>query len=100
MERERIVFARGVVQEDPGADVAEAAINVGRKVSSEFYTYMTRRITAVPLLKRRRWVRNSSVSSAVGSDPVIPRSRAEKKAVGKRMLITLSDRVSSSAVRR
>ena len=51
---------------------------------------MTRRTTAVPLLKIRNLARNSSDGSDVASEVEEPRPRAEKRAVGRRMLNTLS----------
>lgn len=51
---------------------------------------MTRRMTAVPLLKRRKLERNSSDGNAVAAEATVVRPRAEKRAVGKRMLIALS----------
>ena len=51
---------------------------------------MIRRTTAVPLLKARKFARNSSDGSAVASEAVVLRSRAEKRAVGKRILNTLN----------
>ena len=60
-----------------------------RKPTEIFYTYITRRITAVPLLKRRKWSRNSSDGSGVASGEMVVRLRAEKRAVGRRMVIAL-----------
>lgn len=51
----------------------------------------------MPLLKWRKWARNSSVRNVEGSAAVGPRSKAEKRAVGRRMLITLGSQVNSSA---
>ena len=59
---------------------------------------MIRRMTAVPLLKRRKLARNSSDGSAVDSEETVVRLRAEKRAVGKRMLIVLNGCVSPGAV--
>lgn len=58
---------------------------------------MTRRMTAVPLLKRRKLARNSSVGSAEAPEAVLLRSKAENRAVGRRMLKTLSGCVGLSA---
>ena len=44
----------------------------------------------MPLLKMRKLARNSSDGSAVGSEAVILRPRAEKRTVGRRMLNTLN----------
>ena len=55
---------------------------------------MTRRTTAVPLLKRRKLARKSSDGSTLASETMALLSKAEKSAVGKRMLITLRVRVS------
>jgi len=57
---------------------------------------MTKRTTAVPLLKWRKWPRNSSVSNCASPVPVEPPSRAAKRAVGKRIAITLNGCVSLS----
>ena len=54
VEFERIIFARGVVQEDPRANIARFAISWARGQRHGFYTHMTRRTTAVPLLKWRK----------------------------------------------
>ena len=59
---------------------------------------MTRRMTAVPLLKRRKWPRSSSDGSAAAPGATVVRLRAEKRAVGKRMLIALSSYIGTRAV--
>jgi len=54
VEFESVIFARGVVQEDPRANITRVAISVGCGVNGKYYTHMTRRTTAVPLLKWRK----------------------------------------------
>ena len=51
---ESVILARGVVQEDPRGNITRVAISVGRGASGKFHTHMTRRTTAVPLLKWRK----------------------------------------------
>ena len=50
MELESIVFARGIVQEDSGANIAGYGER-RTEADSDLNAYMTRRMTAVPLLK-------------------------------------------------
>ena len=97
MEFESIVLARWVGQEDARGDVAKIAVRVGRRPTVTLITYMTRRITAVPLLNQRKFARNSSDGSGVASEAMVVRSSAENRAVGRRMLIALSDFVGPRA---
>jgi hypothetical protein len=97
VEFERIGLARWVSQEDARADVARMAVRFGRRPMVTPGTYMTRRITAVPLLNQRKFARNSSDGSGAASEAMVVRSSAEKRAVGRRILIALSDLVGPRA---
>jgi len=54
VEFESVIIARRVVEVDPRTNIARVAISVGPGANGKFYTYMTRRTTAVPLLKWRK----------------------------------------------